>query len=234
VSVTLHYAQEPISARLDELLKRAVQVSDNRAFDALVALVGYDAINGEFFRKRNGFRDTVFIRAYGGRDRDPVTGHSTHVKSPAITLREGERTHQLAARAGQGRFQCPDQGNCTTLRDLCEAMRRVALHESLPPAQRFALGDTELTLLRRVLEMKKLRSHELPAALREGHGGEPLRILDKPGYAKRWMSDVMFVERADGSRRWLVALAGYPGRRVLDDALRQLGAVLASGALDGP
>ena len=53
----------------------------------------------------------------------------------------------------------------------------------------------------------------------------------KPGFANGWFSDVVYVFDDDGSRAWIVALMGYPGRHALDDAARVIGELMVSGEL---
>jgi hypothetical protein len=234
--LTFHYEGEegePVRLRLSQIVRRAIVPSDNAAFDQLVELVGFDELHERFFSARNGFTNTVFLRAYGGRNRDPETGFSRNRRSPAITIEHGGRRRRLEPRDGAGRYECPDHGNCTTLRELAEAMRRVMLHERLPEDQRFALGPEELALLRSALVAERPERAELLAdALRRGFGESvPIRIHHKPGYAYRWASDVMFVERTDTGASWIIALAAQNDRRVIDDPLERIGALLARGPL---
>ena len=56
-------------------------------------------------------------------------------------------------------------------------------------------------------------------------------VFHKPGYARGWMSDVVWLSHPNGRRAWIVALAARAGRRGLDDAARHLGALVAEGAL---
>lgn len=238
--ITYHYvgedgAEEPVRMRLSQIIDRAIVPSDNRAFDQLVELAGFDWMHRHFFTERNGLGGTVFLRAYGGRHRDPRTGHGVNRLSPRITIEHGRRSREIEAREGTGRPACPDQGNCTTLFELAEAMRRVMLHERLPETERFRLGDAELEVLRDALGSPR-RPHgtALVTSVESGFGGAPIRIHHKPGYAYRWVSDVMLVHRTDTDQRWLLAAAAWGGRRVLDDALVHLGAVMASGELARP
>ena len=235
-ALTFHYdaaGEEEVTLPLAQIVDAAIVPSNNAAFNRLVEIVGFDGINRDFFTARNGLGGTVFLRAYNATRRDPITGHGVNRYSPRISIVEGTRHGELPARVGSGQYPCPDQGNCTTLRQLAEAMRRVMLHEHLPAAGRFALGPRELAVLRRAL-LSDGREHGilLVEALQLGFGADvPLRVYHKPGYANRWISDVMFVRRTDTDQRWLVALAAWSGRRVLDEALRHVGAILASGEL---
>ncbi len=234
-TLTYHYESEEEATyrgRLAEIVRHAIVSSNNLAFDRLVELVGMDTINREFFTRDNGLGSTVFLRAYGGRNRHPDTGHAINRHSPPITIEQGSRTRELPARDGTGEYACPDQGNCTTLRQLANAMYRVMLHEHLPARQRYDLGERELALLRRVLEMPR-REHGqlLVEAVQTGFGEAPVRVYHKPGYAYRWTSDVMFVHRTDTDQRFIIVAAGWPGRRVLDESLTKISEILAAGDL---
>jgi hypothetical protein len=191
-----------------------------------------DTINREFFTRRNGLGNTVFLRAYGGRNRHPDTGHAINRHSPPITIEFGRRVRELPARDGTGEYQCPDQGNCTTLRQLANAMYRVMLHESLPQRQRYDLGERELRLLRRVLQMPRRQHGQLLVeAVQAGFGDTPVHVYHKPGYAYRWTSDIIFIHREDTDQKWIIAAAAWPGRRALDEALTKIARILAQDAL---
>lgn len=234
-TVTYHYDDDTFRARLRDIVRLALVPSNNQAFNRLVELVGHDRLNRRFFTEENGLGDTVFLRAYSGAIRDPETGHGTNRHSPRIIIEQGRRQRELEARVGTGSYECPDLGNCTTLRDLAESIRRVMMHDHLPEEQRFDLGEEELELLRETLGADR-REHGqlLVEAVQAGFGPDArLRIYHKPGYAYRWTSDVMFVHRTDTRECWIIAAASRPGRRVLDETLRHIGAILASGELNG-
>lgn len=226
-----HYADGDVEETLEGLVRKALIPSDNKAFDRLVELVGFDRLHEHFFTRKNGFSDTVFLRSYSGRIRDPQTHRGINRHSPAITLAQGERSEDLPERTGKLARECPDQGNCTTLLELSETLRRVMLHEQLPKAQRFALEAEDLELLRRTLSTPRPQSMNVVDGLRAGLGAPELRAYHKPGFALQWMSDAVFIEAADTHQRYIVALAGYPGRESLDAAARAIGDLLASGAL---
>ena len=229
--VTWGYEKKPVTLSLAAVVRRALIPSDNVAFDRLVEIVGFDDLNGRFFVPRNGLGSTVLLRAYGGRVKNPVTGHGSNRHSPPITLREGKHEETLPARTGEGTFECPDQGNCTTLRELAEAMRRVVMHEKLPETERFALGEVELTLLRRSLSAKRPRGNGVVDGLAQGLGDERVTLYHKPGFARRWFSDVVFVDWKGKGRRYIVAMAGYPGRDALDAPALAVGKLLRAGKL---
>ena len=223
----------PFRMRLCDIVRRAIVDSSNPAFNRLVEFVGFDALHERFFTQRNGLEGTVFLRSYGGQRVDPQTGHGLNRWSPRIAVLEGHRRRVIPARQGQHHYRCPNQGNCTTLRQLAESIRRVVLHDRLSADQRFALGEEEIELLRDVLAAPRRRHGMLLVeALQRGLGPHVrLRVYHKPGFAYRWSSDVMFVHRLDTGEQWVLAAAAWPGRRILDEALFHLGRVFASGRL---
>ncbi len=222
--------------RAGPLVHLALTYSSNVAYDRLVSIVGFDDINGSFFTERHGLSHSVLLRTYAfhgvSSDGSPI---SLLRYSPRITVSRGRHARNLPERMGHGTFTCPRNGNCTTLADLSEAMRRVMLHGELPRWQRFALGPAELAVLRQAMaEDAAPGAHRLTDAVRAGFGDVPLSLEHKPGYATRWVSDVIFVKREDTGERFIVAAAAYGGRDRLDAPLRQIGSLLAARRLAGP
>ncbi|GMV40889.1 MAG: hypothetical protein AMXMBFR64_26050 [Myxococcales bacterium] len=225
------YGSGPKTLTVEQVVRRALTPSDNKAYDMLVELVGFDDLNGRFFTPRNGFSKTVLLRAYSGRVKDPETNTTTTRHSPPIELVEGGRTVKVPERAGKRQFDCPEEGNCTTLRELAENLRRVMMHEKLPEDQRFALGAVELKLLRSAMSAKRSRGNGVLDGLRRGFGDVKIQTWSKPGYAREWFSDVVFVKRGDTGERFIVSMAGWPGRSALDEAAEHVGRLLATRKL---
>ena len=221
----------PMETTVEQLVRAAITASDNLAFDQLVELAGFDELNGTVLAAERGFRDTVLLRSYTHRIVDPRTHRGLHRDSPPVDLREGARSHRLAARQGTGSYACPRQGNCTTLWELADGLRRVMLHEEIPVEERFRLGPEELALLRSALETPKPRGTEVADRLRAAFSDAPLRLFHKPGFALKWFCDVVFVHRTDTGQRWLVAMVNRPGRASLNQPARVIGALLAAGLL---
>jgi len=233
-SVTYHYEDEEgepdaVTNRLDHVVRLAIERSNNQAFDRLVELAGLDYMNQRFFVEENGFTNTVFRRAYTGRHRDQATGWATSRHSPPITLRFGQQELELPERHGRTDYDCPDEGNCTTLRELAECMRRVMMHEQLPEGERYDLREEDLRVLRAAMD--EAHNYRIAEIFEEGFGEVPVQVWHKPGYAYRWVSDVLFVHRRDTGERWVVAMAARPGRRALDGAAEHVAAVLRSRLL---
>jgi len=222
---TFKYAEGERKGRISGLVHMALVPSNNLAFDRLVEIVGAARLNDVFFTPAKGFTRTVMQRSYFGRVRLEPSGVGTNRHSPAITLSDGRKSVDLPERNPTTAWDCPDEGNCTTLIDLAEALRRVMLHERLPASQRFALGPAELKVLRRALSHRKKRGNGVVDGLAKGYG-KGLEFAHKPGYSRKWFSDAVFARDTRSGRAWLVAMAGYPGRGALDKAAQHVGALL--------
>jgi hypothetical protein len=226
-----NYREKPLTTTAEDLVQRAITPSHNLSFDRLVELVGFDALHQQFLNARHGLAGTVLLRAYGGRLLDKQTGRGYNRHSPAITVNEGDKTLKLPELNGTSTQHCPGQGNCTSLVELAETIRRVVLHEKLPPKRRFDLGPKELELLRGALAGKRTRGAGVVNGLKAGFAGQPLEFYHKPGYAARWFSDVVFVKAPESQKQWIVAMAGHGGRDALDQPAQILGSILAKGPL---
>lgn len=231
--VTFYYKDQTVRTCVDYLVRQAIGPSDNTAFDMLVEIVGMDDLNQKFLTARNGFFSTVLQRGYSGRVKDPQTGYGSLRESPALLITEGSRTLNIPPRSSTMKYDCPDQGNRTTLLELAETMRRVMLHEYLLPHERFQLTDADLSLLREALAADRERGQEVVKALgrRFADYNIEVRLYHKPGFAMEWFSDVVFVHCTKGYRHFIVAIAGYPGRGSLDEPALILGDILAKDGL---
>jgi hypothetical protein len=230
--VTFEYDEKPVTRTVQWLVRQAITPSNNVAFDQLVEIVGFDAINAWF--QQTGLVHTVLRRGYSHRVMDPEFNVGTLRENPRIVLDENGRQEVIPARHGISNPDCPNNGNCTTLQDLADILRRVMLHESLPACERFDLDGRQLALLRSALEAPRPRGLGVVNGLKEAFGSLKVRCFHKPGFAMNWFSDAVFVLCPDGmnlTRRWIVVMAGLGGRDVIDDAARRVGALIASGRL---
>lgn len=229
--ITFHYPKGDVHRTVESLVRQAITHSDNSAFDMLVEVVGGDEMN-EWLRDR-GFAGTVLLRGYSRRYVDPVTGHGILRMSAPITIREpGRASRRLPERRGRLREGCRDLGNCTTLWDLSDCLRRVMLHEDLRGPQRLALGSDEVKLLRSALSGARERGLGVVNGLKAAFPGRAVTCFHKPGFALDWFSDHVFVTIGDPARpeaEWIVAMAARGGRDALDEAARVVGRLLSSG-----
>ena len=244
---TFHYADGDVTTQVRRLVKRAITPSNNLAFDRLTEIAGSDYLHTRFFTKGNGLADTTLLRSYTHRLINEETEEGQSRDSPAITLRMGKRTKRLEARYN-GRSlrerRCfgidkdnrprpgpPFEGNCTTLRDLSEIMRRVMMHEYLPPSERFDLGTFELEVLREAMADRRSRGMNVVDGIQAGFGRRKLDSWSKAGYALSWFSDNVFIQVRGSDERYIVVMANYPGRGACDEAARHVGAILGAGHL---
>jgi len=125
-------------ATIREIYESAVLGSDNLDYDVLIRIAGFDRLNTDFLSPANGFPATVIQRSYAGID----------VRwSPEMTLDEDGRTIVVPAREGAGEYGCADDGNCSNLFEMTEAVRRLVLDGSVPDDERFAISPADVQAL---------------------------------------------------------------------------------------
>ena len=175
-----------ITATLREIYDAAIRDSSNEDYDLLVQITGLDRLNDEFLTSANGFPETVIRTAYAGSDL---------ARSPGITFSEGPRSLQVPPRQANGDYGCPE-GNCSTLFEMVESVRRVLLDDEIPPSQRFAVAPADLRRLRSsLLGADGFFNAGAVAAL-----GPGTRVYSKPGWVPgRDCVDVAFIE-SEGQR----------------------------------
>jgi beta-lactamase class A len=219
----------PHGTTLEALVRAAVTHSDNAAFDRLAFVAGHAGLRR--WLARQGFAGTSLWRGYSGLYRDPATGRGTLTVAPALVLCEGHRTLARRPRIDRAPCDVPEHGSRTTLQDLAECLRRIVLHPRLAPRERLGLRRADAVLLQDALAAPRERGRGVADGLRSAFG-DGTRILHKPGFACDWFSDVAFVEPVVPGPRWIVAMAGRPGRDCLDDAARRVGRILAAKLTD--
>ena len=118
-----------------DVYEEAIADSSNEAYDQLVRIAGVDWLNDQFLTAANGFGDTVIQRSF--------TGWGVDV-SPAMTVVEDGRRLTVPARRASGSYGCGGDGNCSTLLDLTESVRRVTLDAELPEHERFDIAPADV------------------------------------------------------------------------------------------
>ncbi|NMC69873.1 MAG: hypothetical protein GYA57_07360, partial [Myxococcales bacterium] len=182
------------SDSLRAIVDRALRVSSNSDYDLTLLLAGIDRLNREFLTPERGFPTTVIQRSYTGLGVPD---------SPACTLEQLGRTRLVPARRATPDDHCPDGGNCATLFELAEALRRVVLHDELPPAERFDLDDDDRAALLDALCVAD-SSPFLDGATRAL--GTPPRICHKTGsVGGRDFLDHALIESTASGERWILA-----------------------------
>ena len=156
-----------------DLYDAALTVSDNVAYNRLMEIAGFDELNDGLLVDGMGLPQLVLQRRYT----HPLPTSSLRT-SPAITYAEGPLQGVLPARTGVGQHpECPNEGNCITLQELLDALRRVTLHDELPTSERFPLVDADVAGLMAALEAADtFLEPGASAAL-----GHPVTVYNKPG-----------------------------------------------------
>ncbi|MEM9187963.1 MAG: serine hydrolase [Myxococcota bacterium] len=153
------------------LYHRTLAISTNDTYNRMMRIAGLDEAAARF--ERWGLKDTALQRLYTR----PFEGASLRTPS-RIFLREGDR--ELTLERPEGTFRdprCPDDGNCTTLGDLVEVMRKVTLHHRLPVDDRFDLGDRDIARIHRAMRDSRNRVELGMEALFSGE----VDVLNKTG-----------------------------------------------------
>ena len=178
------------SQTLRSIYEPAIRDSSNYDYDLLVRIAGVDHLNDEFLTARNGFPVTSISRSYGGLPFD---------ESPAMVFEEGDRRAYVPVRKSERTPEC--EGNCSNLFEMAESVRRIVLHDEIPPEQRFDLDPTDVKALAGAL--LKAEGFFPPAVSKALGAGA--KIWSKPGDAAELdCLDVAVIQSRTG-RRFLVA-----------------------------
>ncbi|MEE2755214.1 MAG: serine hydrolase [Myxococcota bacterium] len=219
-----------------ELVDDALIESDNIAYDRLVQLAGYDYLNGNLLHPRRGIKGTGLHGPYARSKWIPLSGVRSFRDSPKIQLRHGKKRKTIPAkqykRGKRGQYHCPWGGTCSTLMDLAEGMKRLLMNRNqIPKREQVRLTQTNRDIISRSMGIynrkdQRRRGMQFVNALRKAFKDPDVRMFHKPGYAGKWFSDVVYVYLPRSKRRWIVAAAGYPGRRTLTQAGRVMGEII--------
>ncbi|HEX3622167.1 MAG TPA: hypothetical protein VHT97_07625 [Acidimicrobiales bacterium] len=112
----------------------ALRWSSNEDYDELVRIAGVDRLNQQFLPD-HGFPGTAIQEPYGGNEQ--VTD------SPEMDLSEGDHEVDVPEREGAADYGC-NAGNCSSLFEMTDALRRVVLDAELPAADRFDLDPSDI------------------------------------------------------------------------------------------
>jgi hypothetical protein len=216
------------SGTVRDLYRLTLLHGSNPAFDRLMWIAGFDELNRDFLQGPGGIPRFALQKS--------LFGDSLRY-SPPIWYEEGERRGVIPPRWGtyvpEG---CPRNQNCVTLLGLQEVLRRLVLHERLPAAERFAVSQADVDVIRGVL--RQYRSRIAPGL--ESAIGPGVEVTTTIGYVPGYhlLESSRVVSRARPGEEWLVTLAmpldeaeqRLPeGERALADlARRALAAVVAA------
>jgi hypothetical protein len=248
--VTFHDAGGDKRFALDALYEDAVHWSKNLPHNRLVQLAGFDYLNGaDGPLQRAGLDHSYIMRAYAVTKWLAQGQVSSLRPSPAITVREkGRKTVELPAQKGSGKYPCYGAA-CTSLSDLARMMCTLMLHEQLPRGRRLAFGrrgaeneqGPHLAFIRQRLNRKRKGKKDpvwdiferrfIPKASRGAASRGKPQLFRKSGFARQWASDALYVYLPGTRERWIVVMAGYPGRYALTEAAKLIATILVEDAL---
>lgn len=212
------------SGTVKNLYAQAIEVSDNVAYNRLMEIAGFDEMNDQYLVAAESAPTLVLQRRYT----HPLPSSSLR-SSPPITYSEAGKSGQLPARTGVGQHpECPDEGNCITLLELLEVMRRVTLHGELPAADRLPLAAADVSGLQASL-LTAPSDLEAGAAQALGHA---VKVYNKPGevYGDDRLDHGLIVDTVSGQRFLLATSMPYnttSGADLSELARRALLALLA-------
>jgi hypothetical protein len=167
------------SGTVKNLYDKAIVVSDNVAYNRLMEIAGFDEINDTYLVEAQGLPEMVLQRRYT----KPFPGSDLRT-SPEISYSEGGKTGTIPQRVGTGQHpQCPSEGNCITLFELLDVLRRVALHAELPVVEHLPLATADLVGLNVAL-LKAPTFFEPGASQALGHA---VQVYNKSGEV--WNND---------------------------------------------
>lgn len=188
------------SGTVANLYDKALSVSDNVAYNRLVELAGFDAFNDQFLVAARGLPQMVLQRRYT----KPLPTSNLRT-SPTIAYVEGAKSGTIPQRVGTGSHpECPSEGNCTTLFELLDGLRRVTLHDELPVAERFPLVASDASGLKAAL-LAAVTDMQPGAGQALGH---PVTIYNKTGLVpgNDHLDHGLIVDNTSGER-FLIALS---------------------------
>lgn len=215
---------------VQELIEASLIKSDNIAHNRLAQLAGYDWMNGRTLKGQQMYKSAIH-RPYETSRWIPMTGARTFKSSPKIVLRRGKKTRTLPAHTSKGTYTCKHSAACSSMADLARGMARLMLDEQLPRGKRFNIHGRDRNLIRDALKAKRKRGMDVVNNIAKAFGNDELVMYHKPGFSEGWISDVVYIYRRDSRQRWVVAIAGYPGRAALNQAALAIGEALAADAL---
>ena len=184
--------------KVERLYAAAITESSNLAYDRLIRVAGFDAINQELLTEERGFRHGSFGRSFAPRwDNTPLR------ESPEMRFTEGDSQEVLPARSGNYRPEgCPARDNCFSLFELLDSLGRVVLHDDLPSEQRFDLDPLDVRRLKLFLTQSATGFGESAEQIL----GDQTRIFNKRGYSPAFdMIDHALIVNQRSGKRYLLA-----------------------------
>lgn len=156
---------------LSAIVDRSIRVSSNIDYVRTFRITGFDRMNEVFLTTERGFPRAVLQRSYEA---------GVSVRSvPGYTLDEAGRSAYVPATSSTASYGCGSDGNCVSLFELGEGVRRLVLDPEIPEGERFAIAPAD-----RAVVMDALCS-ATPSFFASGVTralGAAARVCHKPGW----------------------------------------------------
>ncbi|MDA3863788.1 MAG: serine hydrolase [Deltaproteobacteria bacterium] len=196
------------------LISDALRISSNTAYNRLMEIAGFEAINEQLLVESNGYSQMILQRRYTHPYPD-----SDLRDSPPINYTEGTNSGTIPARTSTLYYpSCPDESNCITLFELLDVMRRVMLHAQLPPVELFQLNSNDINEV-------QLALFDSPTAMSAGAQaalGSNLEIYNKTGHVYNYdRLDHGYIVQTSSDQQYLVA-ASLPYNSTSDADISEL------------
>ncbi|GEM_PF-385232 len=229
--VTFH-GKSTYSTTVSALVEAAIINSDNIAYNRVVQLASFEKLHKEILTSRYGIAQTALNRGYE-LSRWKSLGEDPSLRiSPAISLTEGKKTHNIPAANSKATAVC-SSGACTSLQDLAESTRRLMLQEQLPPEESFNLRHEDLIMLRRAMRsQERVRGTEMVDRFNAVFNDSRVKFYSKPGFSEDWFTDNAYIFDPRNNQAWIVVMTGYPGRSSLNSAATAIAKIISSGKLN--
>ena len=154
-----------------KLYKDALLHSSNQNYNRLMEIAGFDAVNTEYLTAERGFPVMRIQSRYGALNK----AYGIRVSPPIRYTHEGS-DGELPKRKGEYRSDAC-RGNCTTLFELQDIMRRVMLHDEIPTHARFPVARVDLERIQGLLLQARNRLQPSP----DKAFGEEVQVYNEVG-----------------------------------------------------
>ncbi len=178
----------------------ALRVSGNIAYNRLMLIAGFDTMNDTYLVEEDGLPQMVLQRRYT----HPFPGSNLRT-SPPMDYSEGVLAGTIPQRIGTGQHpECPNEGNCTTLFEIMEIMRRVTLHDEIPNQHRYPIQPADIQGIMTALSASDTTLQPgVSQAL-----GDSVEIYNKTGFvpANDRLDHALIIDNSTG-KRYFIALS---------------------------
>ena len=186
------------SGSVYSLYKDALLHSSNRNYNRLIEIAGFDETNTRYVTAEYGLPVMAIQSRYGPENR----GYGLRV-SPTIHYKEGELEGEIPKRKGEWKSEAC-RGNCTTLFELQDILRRVMLHDELPASARFPLARVDLERIQALLLEARNRLQPSP----DRAFGESVDVYNSVGRIPgRVLLENSYLRAPESGRRIFLALS---------------------------